>query len=231
LIWFLLAGLLAACTPSPPQPISLTLEVKPSQRPGWYLLNGTTNLPNQSRINVAAVRYLHEKTVQAQFAAADTDYAILARQTIEVTQGEWRATLNLWQIAADGRYQEAWQLNQTQRMSRQPAETVSFIATFEPDNQPPEIQQQVEPKNMVFDSGLMRVNSDGQRYLQATQTIPVNLPFGKTTPPATTTADRNGGWGDRASLRNPNSIIGTVKPAVPINRKTNAPLSTREFAR
>ncbi|HEY9908112.1 MAG TPA: hypothetical protein V6D18_10990 [Thermosynechococcaceae cyanobacterium] len=218
--------LITACTSARPPQVELSFKVDPSGRPGVYLATGTTNLPDKSRITIAGIRYLTDKNLNRSTPA---NYSILARQTSEVAQGKWEATLNLWQVASDGRYQEAWQLNQPQlRFSTQPTEQVTFLATFEPDNQPAAVNQQLAKDGQEFNTALIRFTETGQRYLQISQTLAVGLPSGSTTPPVAT--DANGGWGDRSAPIQETAAPGRPNPPLQ-GSQSNAPLSPSEYAR
>lgn len=224
--------LMAACAQPRSTLVELALRIEPAGRPGVYRATGTTNLPEGSQITVTSVRDLHPKNFTAQLNTPKTNYAILARQTAEVAQGKWQTTLNLWQASPDGRYQETWQLNQSDfGTSLQPGDKVAFLAMFEPDRQVPSIRQQLEQKNMEINGPLLRFAADGQRYLQVSQTLAVDLPTGKTTPPVVTTADMNGGWGDRSALPPDKPVTEKLNLSAPQGAQTTAPLSAAEFLR
>lgn len=218
------------------------LEIKnlqPAQSNGVYTVTGKTNLPESSRITVTAVRYLHPADELGGESLnndndASTNRSILDRQIVEVKQGEWQTELNLWQVAKDGSFQEVWQANQAP-MKLTADGDVTFIATFDPasqwqksDNkkveQPTAEYQQLEGK-------LLRFTNEGEKYVQASQTLSISLPGGKTTPPRSQLEDLNDGWGNRYQIRPQPLTSGvTILPAVKF-RQTNAPLSPNEFFR
>ncbi|WP_155823775.1 hypothetical protein [Gloeocapsa sp. PCC 7428] len=202
-------------------------EVKATSRPGVYNVAGSTNLPDDSQIVVTAVRYLRSAQERSLNPNSSTNtYSILARQSVPVSAGKWQTTLSFWQVAPDGRFQEAWQMEATLQNSLQPATTVSFIATYKPSSQLTATQQQIPE----LQGRLVRFSNDGEEYVQASQTLPIALASGKTTPPSIQPEDINGGWGNRAELRvnNPSS---TTRPKVIRTIQSNAPLSRSEYLR
>lgn len=162
--------------------VELTMQVEPSKRPGEYTVSGTTNLPDRTEISVQGVRYFNVP-LQSSPAGESSNYVILSRQVAEVAEGKWKATLNLWQVAPDGQYQEAWQLNQPQMgVAAQPSSDVTFLALTDPGNQSEKLEQQLESQGKRLEGENIRFTADGEWYVQAEQTLPVNLPTGKTTP-------------------------------------------------
>ena len=217
-----------SCTQTEAPDASLELQVEPGGRAGLYTASGTTNLPDQSRLIVMAIRPLQKpkKSALTSASSVDTNYAILERQAVEVKQGKWQTNLNLWQVAPNGQYQEVWQLNQSKLgVSFSPGSEVTFLATFDPAAQPPKIQEQLQQQAIKLEGQSIRFTGDGERYLQASQALPVKLPTGKTTPPPVPVSDQNDGWGDR-SRPLPDADDKQVKPSVSSNlSQTDAPLS------
>ncbi|PPS41585.1 hypothetical protein B1A85_17085 [Chroococcidiopsis sp. TS-821] len=201
-------------------------EIKATSRPGVYSVAGSTNLPDNSRIVVTAVRYLRPAQEQSNLNLSNT-YSILARQSALVSAGKWQTTLNFWQVAPDGRFQEAWQMEVPLQNLLQPATTVSFIATYKPSSQLTPTQQQQTPE---LQGSLVRFSTDGEEYVQASQSLPVALASGKTNPPRIQPEDINGGWGNRSELTLDNSST-TTRPKVIRTSQSNAPLSHSEFLR
>ncbi len=204
------------------------LRVKPSGRSGVYTVEGSTNLPNESRITVAAIRPLRLDKQPAKDQSPNHTYSILAYQDVKVNQGKWQATLNLWKVAPNGQFQEAWQLEQSKLgLSLQPESEVTFLATVAPTDSLPRLEQQLQKQGVKLVSNLVRTTPDGERYLQASQNLPIPLPTGQTTPPPQRPDDLNGGWGPRYLLipepPNPNNYER------PSKRRTNAPLSPNEL--
>ena len=157
-------------------------QAEASGRPGTYVVSGSTTLPEKTRITVAAVRDFQssEATETRQV------YAILDRQFAEVQQGNWETTLNLWQVAPDGRFQENWQLSNASAAAAEPVPTVTFLATLDPINQPPTLKDQFESQDNATQATLARFTTDGELYLEASKRLNIPLPSGRTTPPAAT---------------------------------------------
>jgi hypothetical protein len=213
---------------------------------GTYKVTGSTNLPDSSRIAIAAVRYL--RSAQTQDASAsnletDVNRSILVRQFAKVKGGQWEADLNLWQVAPNGKYQEAWQTNQS-LVRLTPENDVSFIATFDPQSQLVTSETSEQSENISIDEKSqkqplvtnlegksLRFTNEGEKYIQASQVVSVAIPTGKTTPPGLKAEDINGGWGNRFQIQ-PQSVSTGITP-LPISksRKTNAPLTAAEFLR
>lgn len=201
--------------------------VEPAGSNGVYNVAGSTNLPESSKIVVTAVRYL--VPIAGQQAGvlddkANNNRSILARQVIEVQQGQWQTNLNLWQVAPNGRFQESWQPYQTQTKLR-PDSNVTFIATFEPADQ-------LKKSNLQLDPQQLRVTNQGELYLQAHQTLPISLPVGKTTPPLEQPQDLNNKLVnppqilEASTLTSNTSFLRSAK-----FRQSNAPLKSSEFLR
>jgi hypothetical protein len=202
--------------------------VKPTGRPGVYTVDGTTNLPNSSQLSVAAIRYLRSANGEFIDNGDNNNYSILSRQMAEVTNGKWQTTLNIWQVAANGIYQEPWQLNRAvPGINLQPAQDVKFIATFDEASQ----SSTFKTPSLSFEGGLVRFTNDGQQFVQANQTVAVGVPTTKTAPPITRAEDVHDGWGDRSQLTPvAGSTGGSRIPAAPLE-KSNVPLSPSEFLR
>ena len=202
--------------------------VTPSNQAGVYTVTGTTNLPDQSRITLSAIRYLRPDKLIAQSKSPNPTYSILAYQDVKVNKGKWQTILNLWKVAPDGQYQEAWQLDQSKLgLTLVPETDVTFLATVDPTNSLSKLEQQLEKQGIKLVSSVVRNTSDGEQYIQATQVLPVALPTGRTTPPLQRPEDINGGWGPRFLLipEPPN----TNKFEQPDKRRTTAPLSPAEL--
>jgi hypothetical protein len=203
-----------------------------------YRINGSTNLPEATRITVSAVRYLRPKTEQPGIllnSDASTNRSILARQIVQVKEGKWQADLNLWQVAPDGSFQEAWQANQTE-IKLTPETDVTFIATFDPvgqwehsDSDNPE--EKLKLKNYQLEGKLVRFTNEGEKYAQASQTLLIPLPTGRTTPPRTPAEDLNDGWGNRYQTLPEPAVTRATLMAPAKSRQTNASFLPTEFLR
>ncbi len=151
--------------------------VQQSGSPGSYSVAGITNLPNSSRITIAAVRYL--RLPLSQSSPENITYTILARQGAEVNQGKWQTTLNLWQASPDGTHQEAWQGIPPSQLAVNPVNNVKFIATFDAASQ---LQQKTVQPLPTLKGDLVRFAEDGEAYVQVSQSLDLKLPSLKTTP-------------------------------------------------
>jgi hypothetical protein len=209
----------------------LKLQVTPANTPGTYEVTGTTNLPNQSQIRVAAIRFLKPAAQASRDLNPKPTYSILAYQTVEVNQGKWRAALNLWKPAADGRYQETWQLDQPKlNITLDPDSDVVFLATYAIDDRPENVlkfDQRLRQQGKTLENGVLLSTVDNRRYVQSTQKVAIALPTGKTDPPPVRPEDINGGWGNRYLM--PGEPPNTIKLEFPKDRQTNALPSMKEF--
>lgn len=216
------------------------LEIQGIQREdskGLYTVAGTTNLPESSRIAVTAVRYLRSVKNGEEIVGDNNENinrSILARQIVEVKQGKWEADLNLWQVAPNGNFEEAWQLNKDYK-NLAPENEVSFIATFNPVGQLPasdtENPQELTQQYQQLEGKSLRFTSEGEKYVQASQYRSISLPIGKTTPPQQ--ADNfNYGWGNRYQLKaNVAQDSTATLPPLAKSQQTNSPPLTSEFLR
>lgn len=208
------------------------LEIKSVQLAGSngiYNVVGNTNLPDSSRITVAAVRYLLPTEGQQELlnSEANISRSILARQIVEVKQGQWQTDLNLWQVSPNGGFQEVWQANQAQT-KLSPESGVMFIATFDPVGQLAKKDLQSEQK---LEGKLLRFTNEGETYVQASQTLSIPLPVGKTISPRPQLEDLNGGWGNRYQMYSQPLTSGATLLTPVKSKQTNAPLKPSEFLR
>jgi hypothetical protein len=232
--------------------VELAMEVEPATSPGLYSVKGRANLPEDTVITVAAVRYLQlderssgnsvssnsvsseEFSENQALTISSTNpqqtYSILAYQPATVSRGEWQTEINLWKVASDGRFQEAWQLEQSQiGVLFQPEDSVIFLATLSTPDKLSKLEQDLARRGVRFPSGTVLSTSEGFRYAQVQQSLAVSLPSGSTTPPPERPEDRNGGWGDRYII--PNEPPNPTDLEFPGTRITDAPPSREEFLR
>jgi hypothetical protein len=228
LVVVLLLALCVSCTPSKPPEMALKVNVQAASNSGTYNVSGTTNLPTQSPITVAAIRSLRPANQQLQDDASAT-YSILDRQRVEVNQGKWQATLNLVQVAPDGRLKEAWQLGSPAVETLTPSPEVSFVAIFDPTGQNFKSKQAVNIQDIR--GNLVRFSPEGLPYVQAAQSLQVSLPSGRKTPPKLTAEEVNGGWGNRYEIPSQPPVASKISPQQFPTTQTNAPLSPAEFLR
>ncbi|GAB4143235.1 MAG: hypothetical protein Fur0046_20230 [Cyanobacteria bacterium J069] len=216
----------------PAHDIELQLTVT-SEAPGAFAIAGRTNLPDNTRLAIAAVRYLEPSGPVAISSEAKPSYSILAYQTAVVTKGEWQTQLKLWQVAEDGRYREPWQIEQeTLKLNLEPSEDVIFLATLNPVGkveQLPALEQQLRAKKLKVGGKYLYTAADGQQYVQIHRAQPVALPTGNTRPVTTRPEDLNGGWGERYLMPGePPNPYALEQPAA---RQTDAPMRREEFLR
>jgi hypothetical protein len=223
-------GCRAALPPGSP-PISeatiLTLEATALGN-GEFDLAGTTNLPNNTSLTAVALRYLDPTT--AVVAEADSLYSVLAYQPVTVVEGQWSTRLAIWQVGADGRYQEPWQAQtEALNLAAQPQETVQFAITLAPNHLGAALGNVFAPAGRRRVAEVLRMTSSGEPFLWADQSLPVGLPQGQTTPPPDWLARPNGGWGERYLLVPEPPLPYTLTPDD--TRQTTAPLTPAERLR
>lgn len=229
LVVVLLLVLCASCAASKPPEMALKVNVQAATNPGSYNVSGTTNLPNQSPITVAAIRSLRPSNQQLLQDDASASYSILDRQIVQVDQGKWQATLNLVQVAADGSLKEAWQIGSSAVEALTPTPEVSFVAIFDPTGQNFKSKQAVNTQDIR--GNLVRFSPEGLPYVQAAQSLKVSLPNGRRTPPKLTAQEVNGGWGNRDEIPPQPLVKSNISPQQFPTTQTNAPLSPGEFLR
>ncbi|NEP45702.1 MAG: hypothetical protein F6K35_43445 [Okeania sp. SIO2H7] len=124
-------------------------------------------------------------------ATSKEAYSILDRQIAVVKDGRWESTLNLWQIAPDGQFQEPWQLaNSPINEAFKPLPGVTFSVTLDPKDAAG-LKSTIERQDTPQLKAIEKYNVDGELYLQATKTQTVSLPFGSTLPPGNTNTVRD----------------------------------------
>lgn len=212
---------------SPPLPKSTTLTLEATALgDGEFDLSGTTSLPDNTQLTAVALRYLEPKVN----TNTDRLYSVLDYRPITVTHGQWSAQLGIWQVAADGRYQEPWQAEaETLNLAVQPSDSVQFAVTLAPNRVGAALGDVLAQAGRRRVAGLLRVTDTGEPFLWAAQSLPVGLPQGQTTPPAELLARTNGGWGDRYLLIPEPPLPYTLTPDD--KRQTNAPPTPAELLR
>jgi hypothetical protein len=213
----------------PRSPVELTIrQIEPSGQPGVYLVAGSASLPDRTKLTITAVRYLHQGArSSSEQQPLNSDYSILDRQTTSLTQENWKTNLSLWQVAPDGKFQEAWQLSQQNiGIQPEPADTVTFLATLDPLNQPSDLKAQIESEDDSNQARLVRFTTDGEMYLQVSKTRSIALPTGGTTPPPAPVPSQSRSERSQTSgntdTKDPSSQLSTWS-------KTNAPLLPDQF--
>lgn len=173
-----LLTLLSGCVQGRSSQLELSLQVEPGNRPGLYTLSGSTNLPDRTPITVQGIRYFNPASGKDGEPAK---YSILAREVAEVSQGKWQATLNLWQTAPNGQYQEAWQLSQPRmKVDLQPSSEVTFLAVTNPASQVQSASQPLQEQSKHLEGKAVRFTPDGQWYLEASDTLVLKSPVSTT---------------------------------------------------
>lgn len=207
---------------------NFSLRVQPSSRSGIYTVTGSTNLPDKSRIAVAAVRYLRPDFTVSKNDNSSPTFSILAYQDVEVNQGKWQTNLGLWKAAPNGLLREAWQLDQAKLgLTFIPETEVNFLATVEPTDSLADLELRLKKQGIKLVSDVVRNTVEGEQYVQAIQVLPVALPTASTVPPLPRPEDINGGWGPRyLLLPEPPNINNLERPS---KRRTDAPLSPDEL--
>ena len=187
-------GTLSSTFPFPPPTIDLGIgQIDASNQPGLYEVSGNTTLPDGTELTVSAIREL--KAIHAQHGQANAtehdSYSILDRQITTVEDGRWTSTLNLWHVAADGQFQEAWQTeNSTLKDVFKPLPGVTFSITLDPKDAAA-LKTSIERQDAPQLKAIEKYNVDGELYLQATKTQTVSLPFGSTLSPGETNLVRD----------------------------------------
>lgn len=213
----------------PLKDVALEWQVNSISQPGSYQIAGQTNLPDQTQLTVAALRYLYPAAANQKLSANPT-YAILDYQSAVVQSGKWQTRLNLWQVAADGTFQENWQMEQQGLATRfNPQSDVVFLVSLAPIDQLSTLQQQLANQGQQINRSLLRSSSTGERYAQSQQTLKIALPTGNTLVPPPQLEAENFGWGRRYLL--PQEPQNPTKLEQPSERLTNAPARLEEFLR
>ncbi|PSB26802.1 hypothetical protein C7B82_18260 [Stenomitos frigidus ULC18] len=208
----------------------LNMKVEAANRPGVYIVSGKTNLPDQSRIIVQGIRPL-TSSAQPASPGEPSNYAILDRQAVVVSQGQWQATLKLWQSTTDGQYQEVWQTNQAQMRRLKPDADVVFVAAIDSASQPKALAQPLDNQGKQLQGANIRFATDGQWYLQTKQTLTVTPPIVKTASLVLNVNDLNEGLSLRSELNN--VPINATSANLPVlkDKQTTAPLSFAQHLR
>lgn len=207
---------------------TLTLNVESLSSPGQYAVSGEASLPEKTEIAVLAIRNLYSASTRTESTTEPT-YSILAYTTVPVVNGTWETTLNLWQIAPDGSYQENWQPEATKLgVTLKPDDTVIVLATLNPIATFGLLEQQLAQQNQRLPRQAIRSNAEGDRYAQIYKQISVGLPTEKTLPPVAV-VDDNLGWGNRYVI--PEEPPNPTQLERPVERLTNAPTRIDEILR
>ncbi|MEO1070042.1 MAG: hypothetical protein AAFW95_13135 [Cyanobacteria bacterium J06638_6] len=213
-----------------PETTTLMIEAK-ALGEGEFNLSGTTNLPDNTQLTAVALRYLESETsIVSARSADDVLYSVLDYQPVTVANGQWTTQLNLWQVAADGRYQEPWQAQaEALNLAAQPKDTVQFAITLAPSHFGKAMGDVLAQVGRPRVAGILRLTTSGEPFLWADRSLPVGLPQGQTTPPDELLTRTNGGWGKRYLLVPEPLLPYTLTPED--ERQTTAPATLDEWLR
>ncbi|MGF1536321.1 MAG: hypothetical protein ACFB4J_07540 [Elainellaceae cyanobacterium] len=142
--------------------------VEPSGQPGHYLVSGEATLLNDATLTITAVRNL-----TSEDSAPTPIYSLLDRQFAPVANGEWRATLQIWQWDGLASPQELWQIDQALlETTFTPSSEVAFIATLDPVGAR-------DPENRLAQGGtpdIAQQTAAGDKYLAARSVLTIPAP-------------------------------------------------------
>jgi hypothetical protein len=153
---------------------NLSMQVEVTGEPGVYKVSGQTNLPEQTRITVQAIRSLQIPERDAQIAS-ERSYSILARTQVNVEKGKWQTSLNLLQSSQNGALESWQQSNQELALKLQPDSQVRFSAVTDPSGSSIEVQS----KDQGNQATSVQFTADGKSYLQTEQFIAIEPPTTK----------------------------------------------------
>lgn len=234
-VWIIggLTGLLSSCdfaieTPNNPVLINrlpvaeMDFEIETGRNNYTFDLLGTANFPNQTELNVLAMRQLAptDKTTEPK-----PTYSVLDYQVVQVQNGRWLGELTLKQLAADGTRKETWQLDQADLdMAVEPLDSVVIMATYTPLDQLTTLERILAQQGLKVSPDLLQTTLEGRRYLEMKKVfeIPVDNQVSERPKPY------NGGWGTRHILIDEPPMPYQVD--FPDKRQTeNRPAEPKEF--
>ena len=224
LLSLVLGGICAGCLPSRSPKTELTMQVSPSSQPGVYSVVGKTNLPDQTRITIQAVRSLRPVRGSSRLTNQAPTYAILARQPIAVIDGKWQTTLTLLNMTPSGKSLENWQTHNLQLgLNLEPEQQVTFQAVTDPADRSLKVEQPSE--NMARESLIVRFTPDGKSYLQSEQALAIAPPSLQAAQPSSAMNPRLGA----PTIVTVQAVSMQTKGAVNVRKQIDAPLSPQEF--
>ena len=204
----------------------MTLQVSAGAEAGSYVAKGRTNLPQpeiEKRkqpivITVQAIRLLTPKPNAKVLKNTKPIHAVIARQRIETTDGNWEAKLNLLQPTPKNGLLEVWQINPADIPAElEPSGDVTFLAATESIDRTLKFSPDVTKMTADGRKPVLQSAADGSLFLQAEATQSIAPPKLPATPPT------------------------AIKPIVKVDSKTasgkvdakqnNAPLLPQEFMR
>ncbi|MFG6103998.1 hypothetical protein U2F10_17175 [Leptothoe sp. EHU-05/26/07-4] len=234
-LFFLLGGLgsvLSGCgfsieTPNNPVLINrlpvaeMDFTIEPGRNNYTYELQGTANFPNQTELNVLAMRQLSPTDDNVE---PKPTYSILDYQVVNVQNGRWQGELTFKQLADDGSRKETWQLDQSElNMDVEPLDTVVVMATYTPLDQLTTLERILAQQGLKVSPELLQTTFEGRRYLEMKKVldIPVDNLVGARP------ELYNDGWGTRHILIEEPPLPYQVD--FPKERQTNRPAEPTEF--
>ncbi|MGF1535964.1 MAG: hypothetical protein ACFB4J_05685 [Elainellaceae cyanobacterium] len=226
----LLPGCVPAWLQSKLPAVNAEIEVSKLNAPGRYQVSGVADLPDNTEMGVAALRYLTLTNPVAENPAGRRVYALLDYDVVELTGRTWQAELDLWRVSPEGQFQEGWQ-GYSDRLdwSVVPDEDVIFLTIPTPTEELAELEQRLRSRQQRLDDSLLRQTFGGDQYAEIASVAAISLPQNTTTEPQPGPLDINGGWGRRYLLQpespNPNEL------ETPSDRRTTAPPEPGEFLR
>ncbi len=220
----MLGGICAGCLPSRSPKTELTMQVSPSSQPGVYSVGGQTNLPDQTRITIQAVRSLQIVKDSSRLTNQEPTYAILARQPIAVMDGKWQTTLSLLTLAPSGKLLENWQTHNLQLgLNLEPDPRVTFQAVTDPADRSLKVEQPAE--NVPRESLIVRFTTDGKSYLQSEQALAIAPPVLQAAKPSSAMNPLLG----TPAIVPVQAVSMQTKGAANVQKQIDAPLSPQEF--
>ncbi|MEA5465261.1 hypothetical protein [Leptothoe sp. PORK10 BA2] len=232
--WLLmgLGSLLGSCgfsieTPNNPILINrlpvaaMDFTVEPGPNQYTYELDGTANFPNQTELNVLAMRQLAPTDESVELKPT---YSVLDYQVVRVQNGRWQGELTFKQLAADGTRKEAWQLDQSElNLQVEPLDTVVVMATYTPLDQLTTLERILAQQGLQVSSDLLQTTFEGRRYLEMKKVLDMPVENEVSMRPR----PYNDGWGTRHILIDEPPMPYQVD--FPEERQTNRPAEPEEF--
>ena len=227
-----LGGLLGGCgfaieTPNNPVLINrlpvaeMDFIVEPVGTGSTYELQGTANFPNQTELNVLAIRQLAPTDEKVE---PRPTFSVLDYQVVTVQNGRWQGELTLKQPAADGSRQETWQLDQAELgLDVEPLDQVVIMATYTPLDQLTTLERILAQQGLKVAPELLQTTIDGRRYLEMQKVLDIPVDNQISERPQL----YNDGWGTRHILIEEPPLPYQVD--FPKERQSNRPPEHTEF--
>lgn len=208
--------------------VDITIEqIAETGQPGQFTLTGTATLPDQTPLTVSAVRRIGPLS-DGDLTMETPQYAILDRKSALAKAGRWQVQLMLWEISAEGKYQENWQTIASDEPDMTTvSSSVDFLATVKPID----LAQSgflAAPKVLDHvDKQLLNFTPDGEPYLKTSQSKTVALPSSAIAAPGLP-QEVSDNWADRLSR---GGIDGPEIRQIPFMDADNVTLPEQNFLR